>query len=368
MRGISMTETLIALPIVILFVLAILQFGLIYRAKITLEYAAHEAARSGALNNGLPLPLFAMIPASGGMKRMFALDLGKNVFTRGSVWQGLVKGMMPLYAKDNSIGELANAWGRTNIDLIKSACIEYLNPTQQTFLDWAIIENTGESRWLLQIPNDTLRYRKPLPYDYDAQAMTTAGAATNPLPPEEGLKAPVSNKTLGEANVLHLRVHYGYELKIPIVNTLIIKSYQAMDWLSGDERYPLSSLLKKNYIEKGMIPLSAEGVVGMESPVYWHPFYSFGEETDMSDANLNWNDAWASGFSNTSQVLEYPRDAITTLVGFIHGDVITYLKELMGVGVSELGGVVKDYTSFCPAIWAAGVTGRLQNLDNQFQN
>ena len=55
-RGVSMTETMIALPVLILFVMCVVQFGLIYRARLTLEYAAHEAARAGSLNNGMPLP------------------------------------------------------------------------------------------------------------------------------------------------------------------------------------------------------------------------------------------------------------------------------------------------------------------------
>jgi Flp pilus assembly protein TadG len=60
-RGASMTETMIALPVLILFVMCVVQFGLIYRARLTLEYAAHEAARAGSLNNGMPLPFIFRI-------------------------------------------------------------------------------------------------------------------------------------------------------------------------------------------------------------------------------------------------------------------------------------------------------------------
>jgi hypothetical protein len=229
----SMTETMIALPVLILFVMCVVQFGLIYRARLTLEYAAHEAARAGSLNNGMPLPFIFRIGNSTtpGLSTLnsAALELTTNALTRGSVWQGLVKGMMPLNVRDASVGGMFKGWIDTNTDLIESACIEYLNPTQTTFIDWAFIENFGENRWIMQIPNDTMRYRKPLPYDFKAKAMSTTVGIGDPLPPDAELRGNVSNKTLGESSVLHLRVHYGYRLGIPVANKIILtalKGYQ----------------------------------------------------------------------------------------------------------------------------------------------
>jgi hypothetical protein len=228
-----MTETMIALPVLILFVMCVVQFGLIYRARLTLEYAAHEAARAGSLNNGMPLPFIFRIGNSTvpGLSTLnsAALELTTNALTRGSVWQGLVKGMMPLNVRDASVGGMFKGWIDTNTDLIESACIEYLNPTQTTFIDWAFIENFGENRWIMQIPNDTMRYRKPLPYDFKAKAMSTTVGIGDPLPPDAELRGNVSNKTLGESSVLHLRVHYGYRLGIPVANKIILtalKGYQ----------------------------------------------------------------------------------------------------------------------------------------------
>ena len=45
-----MVETLIVLFVALLLLLGIVQFGLIYNAKLTLDYAAFEAARAGAVN------------------------------------------------------------------------------------------------------------------------------------------------------------------------------------------------------------------------------------------------------------------------------------------------------------------------------
>ena len=43
--GASMVEFIIVLPILLLLCLGILQFGLLYQAKSTLDYAALQAAR-----------------------------------------------------------------------------------------------------------------------------------------------------------------------------------------------------------------------------------------------------------------------------------------------------------------------------------
>jgi TadE-like protein len=50
-KGASLTEFVIITPIAILFVLAIIQAGLLYMAKSTLNNAVFMAARHGANNN-----------------------------------------------------------------------------------------------------------------------------------------------------------------------------------------------------------------------------------------------------------------------------------------------------------------------------
>ena len=73
--GASMVEFIIVLPILLLLCLGILQFGLLYQAKSTLDYAALQAARAGALNNG------------------------KSAAMR----TGLARGLAPLYARTASL-------------------------------------------------------------------------------------------------------------------------------------------------------------------------------------------------------------------------------------------------------------------------
>ena len=377
-RDISMTETLIALPVVILFVTCLIQFGLIYRARLTLEYAAHEAARAGSLNNGMPLP-FIMRMGNSTMPGLSTLNSATleattNVLTRGSVWQGLVKGMMPLNVREASPGGLFKGWADTNKDLIESACIEYLNPTQQAFVDWSFVENFGENRWVVQIPNDTMRYRKPLPYDYKAKALSTAAGINDPTPPDSDLRGAVSNETLGESSVLHLRVHYGYRLGIPVANSVILAALQGYQYVAESYYKVLSSAsgiapagdfrltqLETYYIANGKIPLTAEGVVGMESPIYWHPFYSFGPKSDRS-ITLQWDPQWNNNLG--TNVLEAPGDAMTNVFAFVRNNSTEWATQLLGSGLDALGSKVGTANSFCPAIWSGAVQGELTKVPN----
>lgn len=50
-KGQAMVEFLIILPILLMLLLSILQFAFIYQTKITLNYAAFEAARAGSLSH-----------------------------------------------------------------------------------------------------------------------------------------------------------------------------------------------------------------------------------------------------------------------------------------------------------------------------
>ena len=47
----AMVEFVIILPVMLMLILAIVQFGLIYRAKVTLNYATFQAVRAGTINN-----------------------------------------------------------------------------------------------------------------------------------------------------------------------------------------------------------------------------------------------------------------------------------------------------------------------------
>ena len=56
--GVSMIEAVIAVPLIFVACLLTLQMMLLYRAKISLNFAAQEAARIGAMSNGRVVPRF----------------------------------------------------------------------------------------------------------------------------------------------------------------------------------------------------------------------------------------------------------------------------------------------------------------------
>ncbi len=174
-----MAEFLIILPVMLLLIFGAIQFALIFHAKITLNYAAFEAARAGALNN-------ARFPA---------------------VREGFARGLAPLYsyfepdsarrgdnAALNQVGAFQRARDRvwqefdTREQLIR---IERLSPTKSDFTDFA---PDGF------IPNDNLLYR-------------SSAAGTH------------ARRSIQDANLLHLRITYWYPLYVPFVNRLIFDHF-----------------------------------------------------------------------------------------------------------------------------------------------
>lgn len=158
-----MVEFLIVLPLLLLIILGTLQFAFIYHAKITLDYAAFEAARAGSLNR----------------LREFAMD------------NALARGLAPLYTHGDSYGQYKQ--GRDKIrDQIKNgyAMIAIINPTTADFSTYGVNED-GK----IYIPNDNLIYR---------------GTPADPTGP-----------TVQDANLLKIQVYYCYELIVPFVNRII---------------------------------------------------------------------------------------------------------------------------------------------------
>lgn len=333
----SIHESLLSISLIILVVLVVVQFTLILRVRLTLEFAAHEAARIGALNSGSPVALPIDITKLGlrGKKLLFA-DMGKNAFSsinKGSVWDGLVGGMLPLYSSSKNTKEgLIERYAKAQVDLMSSTCIEYLNPTQQSFLDWGFIENSGENRYIFQIPNDSLRYRKPTAYDLGQN------------PTDDMLKGNVSKKSLAESNVLHLRVNYGYKLTIPFVNDLLINGYKL---IVGN----LTELdtFDKNMLAAGKLPLRSEGTVGMQSPLHWHPFYMFSpslpaEPPIVPDVGFDFSPG------TDTQNITAPIDYINAIRAFIYIG-FENLRDAGVNGVLTLNKKSGNGIAFCPANW-----------------
>jgi len=167
-RGQAMTEYIIVFPVMLVLIFGTLQFALLYQAKIQLNYAAFEAARSGALNNA----------------KRWSLDVG------------VVRGLAPLHTHGKGRNWLR--WARSKVwDQINAnpplIDVEILNPSDAAFTSHGIDED-GET----VIPNDNLMYRDSRPKGN-----------------------PPTSISIQDANLLKIRVLYCVEMQVPFVNRMI---------------------------------------------------------------------------------------------------------------------------------------------------
>jgi hypothetical protein len=234
--GQSMTEFIIVTPVMLMLVLGGLQFAFIYQAKITLNYAVFEAARSGAVRNA----------------------------DRTVIENGLARGLAPIYtffgANTNVVQRVAavqnarnrviddirgtNARGR-NPQLTPFACIQQLSPTPAAFRDHGVtipIQPTP----VREIPNDNLLYR----------------------PPRVGS----SGLSVQDANLLKLRVTYCYPLIVPVIDRMITSLALGLQgpFTTAATATPAAApglgAFQRACYQANRLPIVAQSVVRMQSP------------------------------------------------------------------------------------------------------
>ncbi len=200
--GAAMVEAVIALPILLAVILGAIQFGLIYEAKATLNFAALQAARAGAVGHAQPAAI------------------------RG----GLARGLAPLYSPDSSVAGVAATIARVNASLVQDARIRILNPTREAFEDFG-----EEVEGVREIPNDRLHARS-----------TSVGA--------------LSGVNVQDANLLRVEITYGYELKVPLVNWFISRI------LLSARRVGNMDAFEQQLLRRGRLPIVTTSTVRMQSP------------------------------------------------------------------------------------------------------
>jgi hypothetical protein len=201
-RGVAMVETAIALPILLVVILGAIQFALIYEAKATLNHAALQAARAGAVEHADP----------------------------EAIRRGLARGLAPLYSPESSLTGFASTVARINADVRTDARIRILNPTREAFADFG-----EEIDGVREIPNDRLHARS-----------TTLGT-------QSGLN-------IQDANLLRIQITYGYELKVPLVSWFITRTLLA---LRGTRAY---DAFEQQLLRRTLLPIISTSTVRMHSP------------------------------------------------------------------------------------------------------
>lgn len=211
-----MTEFVIVGPVAILLTFVLLQAGMLYMAKLTLNNATFMAARHGATENANPMAIRA----------------------------SLIKGLIPFYQDStnaNDVARLGTAAAKAALDYPLNVDLDVLSPSNEAFQVYGI--NTGGSTY---IPNDNLEFRTATPMN---------GATIS----------------LRDANVLRIRVTYGYELKVPLMAAVIKRIMcpftDASDVQAWDRFtiLPLGAPADCLYYLRGRVPIVSFATVQMQS-------------------------------------------------------------------------------------------------------
>ncbi len=209
-RGVSTVEFVAVFPIALLVVLCLIQFGFLYMAKLTLNHATFIAARHGALTHA----------------------------DETAIRSALVRALVPFYQNSTHTDpahRITEAHLRAQTDQLAFLRVTRLSPNERTFADFGV--NINGQR---QIPNDNLRWRN---------SSVIANSGVN----------------IQDANLLKIRVIYGYELKVPLMGALV------HTLLCGGRLMPYSQLSSDNtrdcdFYAAGRVPIESSAVVEMQSP------------------------------------------------------------------------------------------------------
>lgn len=221
--GATLMEFAVVFPLAALFVLCVIQAGFLYMAKSTLNHATFLAARAGALHNA----------------------------RQGAMESELKRAMIPFFQNStdaNDASRIGQAYVLSQIDqaLPWGAKLTRLSPTSAAFKDFGVTDPVKKVKY---IPNDNLEWRG-------------LGIGAN------------SRMHIRDANLLKVKVVYGYQLKVPLMAGLVSRlmcggSIGVSAW--GDVKkidsvYGLTDVQKcLIYYQQGRIPIESFAIVEMQS-------------------------------------------------------------------------------------------------------
>lgn len=174
-KGSAMIEFAVVGPIITLFGLATLQYGMLFFAKNQYNHASFMAARAGTTGNA----------------------------NFSKIEDAYARALIPLYAQGTSSALLLQAFDAAKTEVATNASIEVLNPTTESFADFN---------------DDALQKEHGI------------GGATPRVIPNGGLAfrhasvvRPSSGQNIQDANLLKLRITHGFKLKVPLMGLIYSK-------------------------------------------------------------------------------------------------------------------------------------------------
>jgi len=226
--GVTMVEFAIVSPFALLFVLSIIQLGLMYTAKQVVNEGTFLAARAGAVQN-------AQV---------------------GTMTDTMVRALVPFYQDTGDSDNFARLTAALVNAKIDTTCVplhcflnvQVINPTAAAFDDFGITSAASDGH--IYIPNDNLEFR----------SHTVTG--------------PSSGLSIQDANALRIKVTYGYQLKVPLMKAVfnaIMCGVSTGIGAFGTTRVPGadgSDCL--DFYSQGRVPLVSYATVQMQTPA-WKP-------------------------------------------------------------------------------------------------
>lgn len=206
--GQGAVEWIIALPVLLLLLGGALQFGLVFVAKNTVDYATFRGVRAATLDHG-------------------SISAFKT---------GFAEGLAPMFPSGTGLTGYDAALGKATMaaDNAQDLQIQVLNPTTAAIQGWSqnIIRENGQQ--VQEIPNSRLIF---------ASTQTTHGG-----------------ETIQAANLLKIRANYCYPLFVPYVSEVIGQM------MTG--QYAPSGAWDKSCYASGGIPIAAVSTQLMQSSLY----------------------------------------------------------------------------------------------------
>lgn len=219
-RGASLVEAVVVIPLLLFIVLGVLQTAMVFYAKSNLNYAAHEAARAGSVNNA----------------------------SVASINLAFYKALVPYYGGGSTSAELATKLAQVTEDINTHAAVrvEILSPSQESFTDFNSPALQSQMKVTEEvIPNAALNELN-CPRDQP-------GCPSDP-------KTNASGQSLADANLLKLRITYGIPQakQMPLAGTFYT-------WALKQTGAGASDPYKLALIDAGRIPVITHTTLRMQS-------------------------------------------------------------------------------------------------------
>lgn len=233
--GATLVESLVALPVVLLFGLMLVQLALIYQAKHLLDHALMEGVREAALDHASPAALEA----------------------------GIARGLAPTLMRQDGLAGYVRARAEARLHLEQGMTMRWiqlrqLSPFDGSFLDWeeAALDAAGRPLpGIREIPNDNLDSRR---WTAPARGVSAVRRSSDPI-------GPVSSQTLADANLLRVQMTYGVPLKVPFAGPLLRLAMMTTRGCLGRQALAAADECAM-LIVHGRAPVTAEATTRMMSP------------------------------------------------------------------------------------------------------